>query len=64
MSTKATIRHGDHFHIYNDVFVDEIVYVEIDKVYSVELNTVEGHTDVVIGLRPEVAVALGLIESK
>lgn len=64
MSTKATIRHGDNFHIYNDVFEEGIVYVEIDKVHSIELMAVDGRTDVVIGLRPQVAEALGLIGSK
>ena len=31
MSTKATIAHGDHFHVYQEMFEGENVYLQIDK---------------------------------
>ena len=31
MSTKATIAHGDKFHIYQEMFEGDNVYLEIDK---------------------------------
>ena len=31
MSTKATITHSTHFHIYKDVFEDDKIYLQIDK---------------------------------
>ena len=31
MSTKATIAHGDDFHIYQEMFEGENVYLQIDK---------------------------------
>tara|TARA_B100000674_G_scaffold471701_1_gene460773 strand:+ start:428 stop:625 length:198 start_codon:yes stop_codon:yes gene_type:complete len=31
MSTKATIAHSSHFHIYKDVFEDDKIYLQIDK---------------------------------
>ena len=31
MSTKATIAHGDEFHIYQEMFVGDNVYLQIDK---------------------------------
>lgn len=31
MSTKATIAHGDDFHIYQNIFEGENVYLQIDK---------------------------------
>lgn len=31
MSTKATIAHGDDFHIYQEIFEGGVVYLQIDK---------------------------------
>ena len=31
MSTKATIAHGDDFHVYQEMFEGENVYLQIDK---------------------------------
>ena len=31
MSTKSTIAHGDGFHVYQEMFEGENVYVQIDK---------------------------------
>lgn len=31
MSTKATIAHGDDFHVYQEMFEGEKVYLQIDK---------------------------------
>jgi|TARA_B000000557_G_scaffold239737_1_gene218075 hypothetical protein len=31
MSTKATIAHGDDFHVYQEMFEGENVYIQIDK---------------------------------
>ncbi len=31
MSTKATIAHGDDFHVYQEMFEGDNVYLQIDK---------------------------------
>ena len=31
MSTKKTITHGDEYHIYQEIFEDENIYLQIDK---------------------------------
>ena len=31
MSTKATIAHGDDFHVYQEMFVGDNVYLQIDQ---------------------------------
>ena len=31
MSTKATIAHGDDFHVYQEIFEKNKVYIQIDK---------------------------------
>ena len=31
MSTKATIAHGDNFHIYQEMFEGDNVYLQIDQ---------------------------------
>lgn len=31
MSTKATIAHGDEFHVYQEMFEGDAVYIQIDK---------------------------------
>lgn len=31
MSTKSTITHGDDFHIYQEIFEGDVVYLQIDK---------------------------------
>jgi hypothetical protein len=31
MSTKATIAHGDEFHVYQEMFEGDAVYLQIDK---------------------------------
>ena len=31
MSTKATIAHGDEFHVYQEMFEGNTVYLQIDK---------------------------------
>tara|TARA_B100001287_G_scaffold263665_1_gene254767 strand:+ start:765 stop:986 length:222 start_codon:yes stop_codon:yes gene_type:complete len=31
MSTKATIAHGDNFHIYQEMFEEDNVYLQIDQ---------------------------------
>lgn len=31
MSTKSTITHGDEFHIYQEMFEGDTVYLQIDK---------------------------------
>ena len=31
MSTKSTIAHGDEFHIYQEMFEGDNVYLQIDK---------------------------------
>ncbi len=31
MSTKSTIAHGDEFHIYQEMFVGDKVYLQIDQ---------------------------------
>lgn len=31
MSTKSSLAHGEHFHLYNEAFDDEHVYLELNK---------------------------------
>lgn len=33
MSTKSTLAHGPNFHLYNEVFDDENVYLSLEKVH-------------------------------
>jgi hypothetical protein len=32
MSTRATIAHGDHFHLYHEVFDEDRVYLKLDGI--------------------------------
>ena len=57
MSTKATIAHGDAFHIYQDMFEGENVYLQIGK----HGGSVEIKNNIVsVNLSPELLTKIAL----
>lgn len=63
MSTKATITYGDDFHLYEDVFEPNAVYLELDDVDWLEVQSGD-HTRVCIRFTLQKAVQLGLISEE
>jgi hypothetical protein len=63
MSTKATIAHGDDFHVYQEMFEGDAVYIHIDK-HGGYLK-VEGQT-ITLSLSPELLdkIARGWLENR
>jgi hypothetical protein len=63
MSTKITITHGDEFHVYQEMFDGNKVYLQIDEHSGyIEINGAR----VVISLPPELLtkIAKGWIENQ
>ncbi len=63
MSTKSTIRYGDDFHLYEEVFEPDVVYLELDDVDWLEVQS-EEKTRVCIRFDIQKAVQLGLISKE
>ena len=63
MSTKSTIAHGDDFHVYQEMFEGDNVYLQIDK--NGRFVQIVGDR-VVISLPPELLtkIAKGWLENQ
>ncbi len=63
MSTKATIRYGEDFHLYEEVFEPDVVYLALDDVEWCDIHS-EHKTRVCIRFSLQKAVELGLISEE
>jgi hypothetical protein len=64
MSTKVTIKHTNHFHLYEEVFDDDRVFLRIktDDFY-ITRNAHDICTEITMAISRETAYELGLISS-
>lgn len=63
MSTKSTIKHGDGYHLYHDVFEEDVVFLSINGAQNLEVYANGSRTDVVIAIPNADAVSLGLLDA-
>lgn len=63
MSTKCTIRYGDHFHLYQDCFDENNVELRIEDVQFESSASVSG-TSVKIVIPIKLALEIGLLNEK
>jgi len=53
MSTRATIAHDNHFHLYREVFDEDCVYLELMNPTEAHIETRAGSGSVVVVAIPE-----------
>jgi len=61
MSTKATIKYGDSFHLYNDCFDDDAIYLELNGKFEIEFSvSEEGNQYLTVRILNKIAADIGI----
>ncbi len=61
MSTKATIKYGDSFHLYNDCFDDDAIYLELNGKFEIEFSvSEEGNQYLTVRIPNKIAADIGI----
>ena len=61
MSTKCTIRCGDRWHLYNECFESEVVYLELEDI-KLNVNYDNNCCNAILRLDNKLAIEIGLIK--
>ena len=64
MSTKCTIRYGKRWHLYQECFEDDVVYLELEGI-GVQLCTHDmNNHNIILRLDNDLALETGIISKK
>lgn len=66
MSTKITIRHGPQYHLYEECFDDDQIYLSLESISFIGSSSAEfvGPPSVTLQLPRTLAVCLGLVRDE